>query len=157
MAQAGGAIFGNLPLIFAIGVALGLTKNDGVAALAAMVGYRVMIATMGVMAPAVGFEPKPIMGIPSIDTGVFGGILIGAIAAILFNRFYRIKLPSYLGFFAGKRFVPIVTAFAAIVAGIVLGFVWPPIGRRDRSLLALGRVGEPARWRSRSTAWSSAR
>jgi PTS system glucose-specific IIC component len=130
MAQAGGAVFGNLPLIFAIGVAHGLTGNDGVAALAAVVGFAVMVATMGVMAPLVGYEPKPIMGIPSIETGVFGGILIGAVAAILFNRFFKVQLPPYLGFFSGKRSVPILTAFAAVLAGIVLSFVWPPIGRQ---------------------------
>ncbi|HET6701017.1 MAG TPA: PTS glucose transporter subunit IIBC [Gemmatimonadaceae bacterium] len=130
MAQAGGAIFGNLPLIFAIGVALGLTGNDGVAALAAVVGFAVMVATMGVMAPLVGYEPRQIMGIPSIETGVFGGILIGAVAAMLFNRFFKVQLPPYLGFFSGKRSVPILTAFAAVVAGIVLSFVWPPIGRQ---------------------------
>lgn len=130
MAQAGGAIFGNLPLIFSIGVALGLTGNDGVASLAAVVGFAVMIATMGVMAPLVGYEPKQIMGMPSIETGVFGGILIGTIAALLFNRFYRITLPSYLGFFAGKRSVPILTALAAVVTGIVLSVVWPPIGHQ---------------------------
>jgi len=129
MAQAGGAVFGNLPLIFAIGVALGLTGNDGVGALAAVVGFAVMIATMGVMAPLVGYEPRAIMGIPSIETGVFGGILIGAVAAILFNRFYRVQLPQYLGFFAGKRSVPILTAFAAVFTGIVLSLIWPPIGR----------------------------
>jgi PTS system glucose-specific IIC component len=130
MAQAGGAVFGNLPLIFAIGVALGLTGNDGVAALAAVVGFAVMVATMGVMAPLVGYEPRAIMGIPSIETGVFGGILIGAVAAILFNRFFKVQLPPYLGFFSGKRSVPILTAFAAVLAGIVLSFVWPPIGRQ---------------------------
>ena len=92
MAQAGGAIFGNLALIFAIGVALGLTNNDGVAALASVVGFAVMLATMGVMAPLLGYEAKPIMGIPSIETGVFGGILIGAVAAMLFNRYYRLQL-----------------------------------------------------------------
>ncbi len=128
MAQAGGAIFGNLPLIFAIGVALGLTTNDGVAALASVVGFAVMLATIGVMAPLLGDEPTPIMGIPSIETGVFGGILIGAVAAILFNRYYRLQLPAYLGFFAGKRSVPILTSFAAIFVGIILSFVWPPIG-----------------------------
>jgi glucose PTS system EIICB or EIICBA component len=130
MAQAGGAVFGNLPLIFAIGVALGLTGNDGVAALAAVVGFAVMVATMGVMAPLVGYEPRAIMGIPSIETGVFGGILIGAVAAILFNRFFKLQLPPYLGFFSGKRSVPILTAFAAVLTGIVLSFVWPPIGRQ---------------------------
>ena len=128
MAQAGGAIFGNLPLIFAIGVALGLTGNDGVAALAAVVGFAVMLATMGVMAPLLNYDPKLIMGIPSIETGVFGGILIGAVAAILFNRYYRLTLPAYLGFFAGKRSVPILTAFSAVFVGIALSFVWPPIG-----------------------------
>jgi PTS system glucose-specific IIC component len=130
MAQAGGAVFGNLPLIFAIGVALGLTGNDGVAALAAVVGFAVMVATMGVMAPLVGYEPRQIMGIPSIETGVFGGILIGAVAAILFNRFFKVQLPPYLGFFSGKRSVPILTAFAAVLVGIVLSFIWPPIGRQ---------------------------
>ena len=128
MAQSGGAIFGSLAIIFAIGVALGLTHNDGVSALAAVVGYVVLLATLGVMAKALGVESKNLMGILSIDTGVFGGIVIGGIAAALFNRYYRIELPSYLGFFAGKRFVPIITAFAAIGTGIVLSFVWPPIG-----------------------------
>jgi len=130
MAQAGNAIFGNLPLIFAIGVALGLTGNDGVAALAAVVGFAVMIATMGVMAPLVGYDPKQIMGMPSIETGVFGGILIGTVAALLFNRFYRVTLPAYLGFFAGKRSVPILTALGAVFAGILLSIVWPPIGHQ---------------------------
>lgn len=130
MAQAGNAIFGNLPLIFAVGVALGLTGNDGVASLAAVVGFAVMVATMGVMAPLVGYEPRQILGIPSIETGVFGGILIGTVAALLFNRFYRIQLPPYLGFFAGKRSVPILTALAAVAAGIVLSVVWPPIGHQ---------------------------
>jgi PTS system glucose-specific IIC component len=128
MAQSGGAIFGNLPLIFAIGVALGITNNDGVAALAAVVGYAVLLATMGVMAPLLDYEPRTIMGIASIETGVFGGILIGAVAAVLFNRYYRLQLPPYLGFFAGKRSVPILTAGAAVVVGIALSFIWPPIG-----------------------------
>jgi len=69
------------------------------------------------------------MGIPSIETGVFGGIIVGGIAAAAFNRFYKIKLPSYLGFFAGKRSVPIITAFSVIIVGAVLSLVWPPIGR----------------------------
>src|SRR3954463_16342008 len=128
MAASGNAIFANLPLLFAIGVAIGLTENDGVAALAGTVGYVVFLAAMGVSAQLLGIETKPIMGIPSIETGVFGGIIVGLIAAAAFNRFYRIKLPSYLGFFAGKRAVPIITAFAVIVAGAVLSFVWPPIG-----------------------------
>ena len=132
MAQSGGAIFSNLPLIFAIGVALGLANNDGVAALAAVVGYAVLQAALGVFAIVLGIETKAIIGIKSIETGVLGGILIGAIAAALFNRFFKIKLPPFLGFFAGKRFVPIVTAFAAIVLAFVLIFVWPPVGLRIR-------------------------
>ena len=68
------------------------------------------------------------MGIPSLDTGVFGGLILGCVAAYMFNRFFRIKLPQYLGFFAGKRFVPIITSLAAIVVGILFSFIWPPIG-----------------------------
>jgi PTS system glucose-specific IIC component len=144
MAQAGGAIFGNLPLIFAIGVALGVTQNDGVAALAAVVGYAVLLATMGVMATLFGYESKSIMGISSIETGVFGGIVVGAIAGWLFNKYYRIQLPSYLGFFAGKRFVPIVTALASIVAGIILSIVWPPIGTQIDNFSRWAASGNPA-------------
>lgn len=125
----GAPIFAAMPLIFAIGVALGLTKNDGVAALAATVGYLVMNGTIGVVAEARGIETATVLGQATLDTSVFGGILIGLIAGFLFNRFFRIQLPQYLGFFAGKRFVPIVTGFAAIALGIVLAFVWPPIGR----------------------------
>src|SRR5215204_2193120 len=128
MAAAGSAIFGNLPLLFAIGVAIGLTENDGVAALAGTVGYVVFLAAMGVCAKLHGIETKAIMGIPTIETGVFGGIIVGLIAAAAFNRFYKVQLPSYLGFFAGKRAVPIITAFAVIVVGAILSFVWPPIG-----------------------------
>jgi PTS system glucose-specific IIC component len=128
MAAAGNAVFANLPLLFAIGVAIGLTENDGVAALASTVGYVVFLAAMGVCATLRGIETKAIMGIPSIETGVFGGIIVGLIAAAAFNRFFRIKLPSYLGFFAGKRAVPIITAFCVILAGGALSFIWPPIG-----------------------------
>jgi len=144
MAQSGGAIFGNLPLIFAIGVALGVTQNDGVAALAAVVGYSVLLATMGVMAALFGYEPTTIMGIKSIETGVFGGIVIGSIAGWLFNKYFRIQLPSYLGFFAGKRFVPIVTALAAIAVGIVLSIIWPPIGSAIDTFSRWGSSENPA-------------
>ncbi|WP_341675256.1 PTS glucose transporter subunit IIBC [Niveibacterium sp. SC-1] len=127
MKAAGDVVFGNLPLIFAIGVALGFTENDGVSAIAAAIGYMVMLATLGVMAGIWGVEPKTVMGIPAMETGVFGGILAGGLAAAMFNRFYRISLPPYLGFFAGKRFVPIITAIAAIVLGAVLSVAWPPV------------------------------
>lgn len=134
METSGGAIFGSLPLIFAIGVALGLTKNDGVSALASTVGYFVLIGTMGVCAKAMGVPTATVFGVSTIKTGVFGGIWIGMVSAWLFNRYYRIDLPSYLGFFAGKRFVPIVTAFAAILSGIALSFIWPPLGAAIKSL-----------------------
>jgi PTS system glucose-specific IIC component len=144
MAQSGGAVFTNLPLIFAIGVALGVTNNDGVAALASVVGYAVLVATMGVMAPLLGYEPRTIMGIPSIETGVFGGILIGAVAGVLFNRYFKIQLPPYLGFFAGKRSVPILTAGAAVFVGVALSLVWPPIGAAIDGFSRWAASGNPA-------------
>ena len=97
MAQSGGAIFSNLPLLFAIGVAIGLTDNDGVAALASTVGFAVFLATMGVCAKLRGIETATNMGIPTIETGVFGGIIVGLIAASVFSRFYKVQLPAYLG------------------------------------------------------------
>ena len=144
MAASGSAIFGNLPLLFAIGVAIGLTDNDGVAALAGTVGYVVFLAAMGVCAKLHGIETKVIMGIPSIETGVFGGIIVGLIAAGAFNRFYKIQLPSYLGFFAGKRAVPIITAFAVIAVGALLSFVWPPIGQGIDAFSHWAVHGRPA-------------
>lgn len=128
MAMSGDAVFSNLALIFAIGVALGLSDNDGVAALAATVGFAILTATMGVMAKLHGIETASVIGIPTINTGVFGGIIIGAIASVLFKRFYNIRLPEYLGFFAGKRFVPIITGVTTIALGVVMSYVWPPIG-----------------------------
>ncbi|MDR3088929.1 MAG: PTS glucose transporter subunit IIBC [Desulfobulbaceae bacterium] len=134
--QAGGSIiFGNLPLIFAVGVALGFTENDGTAALSAVVGYLVMVATMSIMALNVlHLDPDPahaqvqmIVGLKSIDTGVLGGIIMGGVAAAMFNRYFRIELPSYLAFFAGKRFVPIITGVMAILVGVLLSYIWPPI------------------------------
>ncbi|VXD13374.1 fused glucose-specific PTS enzymes: IIBcomponent; IIC component [Planktothrix serta PCC 8927] len=132
MKTAGDAIFGNLPIIFAISVAIGFAENDGVAALAATVGFVVFVAALGAASTTLfGFNPDDlvkVMGIPSLDTGVFGGLIMGCVAAYLFNRFFRIQLPQYLGFFAGKRFVPIVTSFAAIAMGILMSVIWPPIG-----------------------------
>ncbi|MDK6198713.1 PTS glucose transporter subunit IIBC [Proteus mirabilis] len=129
MAEAGGAVFSNMPLIFAIGVALGFTNNDGVSALASVVAYGIMSKTMLVVAPWVlGLSPDSVEIQRLTDTGVLGGIIAGIIAASMFNRFYRIKLPEYLGFFAGKRFVPIISGLIAIFVGILLSFIWPPIG-----------------------------
>ncbi|OVE48677.1 PTS glucose transporter subunit IIBC [Chromobacterium violaceum] len=143
MKNSGDVIFGNLPLIFAVGVALGFTENDGVAAIAAVIGHLVTTVTLGVMAGILGVATTPIMGLPSIQTGVFGGILAGGLAAYMFNRFYRIKLPEYLGFFAGKRFVPIITAVGAIGLGVVLSFVWPPIGNGIKSFSQWAAVSDP--------------
>lgn len=143
MKNAGDVIFGNLPLIFAIGVALGFTENDGVAAIAATIGYLVMTVTLGVMAGLMGVKPDIIMGLPSIQTGVFGGILAGGLAAYMFNRYYRIALPPYLGFFAGKRFVPIVTAISAIALGALLSVAWPPVGGAIKAFSHWAAVSDP--------------
>ena len=144
MAQSGGVIFTCLALIFAVGTALGIANNDGVSALSAVVGYFVMLASGGVFAKMFGAPVKPIMGIETINTGVFGGILIGLVAALLFNRFYRIQLPTYLGFFSGKRSVPILTAGAAIFVGLALALFWPPVGRAIQSFSAWAASENPA-------------
>ena len=151
MKQSGDAVFGNLPLIFAIGVALGFTNNDGVSALAAAVGYFVMTAAMQAMGPtiAAGIYHIDLAANPGlieklINTGVLGGIVAGGIAAYMFNRFFNIKLPSYLGFFAGKRFVPIITAFGAIVAAFILTVIWPPIGNLINSFSDWAAYQNPA-------------
>jgi glucose PTS system EIICB or EIICBA component len=144
MANAGGAIFTALPLIFAIAVAIGLANNDGVAALAAVVGYVVLVAALGVMAGLFGIDTKTVMGMPSMETGVFGGLLIGAVAAFLFNRYFRLQLPPYLGFFAGKRIVPIFTALAAIGLAVALGVIWPPIQQGIDAFSRWAAAGNPA-------------
>uniref|UniRef100_UPI003F68B7A2 glucose-specific PTS transporter subunit IIBC n=1 Tax=Macrococcus animalis TaxID=3395467 RepID=UPI003F68B7A2 len=137
---AGGIIFDNLPLLFALGVAVGLAGGDGVAAIAAFVGYLVLNVTMGqiggITAENVGSSPgyATVLGIPTLQTGVFGGIIIGILAAWAYNKFYNIQLPPFLGFFAGKRFVPIVTAFSAFILGIAMFFIWPAIQSGMNSL-----------------------
>lgn len=132
MEQAGNIVFGNLPVLFAVGVAVGLAGGDGVAGLAAIIGYLIMNVTMGtalgITAEDVnGLSYANILGVPTLQTGVFGGIIVGIIAALLYNRFYEIELPSYLGFFAGKRFVPIITAATAVILGLLMLVIWPPI------------------------------
>lgn len=131
MSEAGGVVFDNLPLLFAVGVAVGLAKGDGVAGLAAIIGYLIMNVTMGVFANVTGdmaaTDPAyaQVLGIDTLQTGVFGGIIIGVLAASMYNRFFNIELPQFLGFFAGKRFVPIITAFTSLLLGIVMVFIWP--------------------------------
>ncbi|WP_226038367.1 glucose-specific PTS transporter subunit IIBC [Aquibacillus saliphilus] len=127
MAQAGGIIFDNLPLLFAIGVAIGLSDGDGVAGLASVIGFLTMNVTLGIMAEARGVETVEMLGMTTLQMGVFGGIIMGITASILYKRFYDIKLPQFLGFFAGKRFVPIITAATGVVLGMIFVFVWPPI------------------------------
>lgn len=144
MAQAGGAIFSNLPILFAVGTALGIAHNDGVSALSAVTGYVVLLATMGVVSKLLGYNVEPIMGIKSVDTGVFGGILIGLIAGLLFNRYYTISLPPYLGFFSGKRAVPILSALAAVIFGVLLSFIWPPIGQAMQKFSVWAASENPA-------------
>ncbi|AVG14949.1 N-acetylglucosamine-specific PTS transporter subunit IIBC [Chromobacterium sp. TRC.1.1.SA] len=133
MAQAGDAIFGNLALIFAIGVAVGFAKdNNGTSGLAGAIGFLVLTAVLKVI------DDK-------INMGVLSGILSGLIAGYLYNRYKDIKLPSYLAFFGGKRFVPIVTGFSMLILGAVLGYIWPPIQHGIDSvgkwLIGAGEIG----------------
>ena len=134
MEGAGVVIFDNLPMIFALGVAIGLASGDGVAAIAAFVGFMIMNKTMGaflgitsdnVSDAASGYAN--VLGIPTLQTGVFGGIIIGALAAWCYNKFYNISLPSYLGFFAGKRFVPIMMATFSFILAFPMAWIWPTI------------------------------
>jgi len=121
MSAAGSVVFGNLALLLCIGLAIGLAKKDkGTAALAAVVGYLIMTGTITAMLGI--FKPEA----PAIDTGVIGAIVIGVLAAYLHNRYRNIQLPAVLGFFGGSRFVPIVTAFAAIFIGAIFFVIWPP-------------------------------
>jgi PTS system N-acetylglucosamine-specific IIC component len=115
IAAAGNAIFANLALIFAIGVAVGFARdNNGVAGLAGAVGYLVLTAVLKQL------DEK-------IDMGVLAGILTGLVAGGLYNRYHAIKLPEYLAFFGGRRFVPIATGVAGLVLGGLFWLVWPPI------------------------------
>ncbi|WP_414443137.1 N-acetylglucosamine-specific PTS transporter subunit IIBC [Burkholderia sp. 22PA0106] len=115
IADAGGTVFDNLPLLFAIGVAVGFARdNNGVAALAGAIGYLIETAIMK------DIDPK-------LNMGVLSGIIAGVVAGLLYNRYKDIKLPDYLAFFGGKRFVPIVTGLACVVLGIVFGYIWGPI------------------------------
>lgn len=120
MFSGGLAIFEQLPVVFAIGVAIGFTGGAGVAGLASAVGYFTLVNVLKVM------KEYRVLAL-DINTGVFGGIIIGLLAAYLYKRFYQTKLHPVLGFFAGKRFVPIITAATAVLVGVLLGFVWPPI------------------------------
>ena len=127
IAAAGGALFENLPLIFAVGIAIGWAKKaDGSTALAAVVGYLVLEGVFKAMSPVVLEGETTPAGDPAvINFGVLGGIVTGLIAAVLWQRYYRLKLPDYLGFFGGRRSVPIITAVVMIVVGVVMSFLYP--------------------------------
>ena len=115
MAQAGNAVFSNLPLLFAMGIAAGLSEDDaGSAVLAGTVGYFVLTAA----AKTINAD---------IDMSFFGGIIAGVIAGHSYNRFHMVQLPQYLAFFGGKRLVPIMTGLIALVVSVIAGFIWPEI------------------------------
>ena len=133
MAAAGDAVFHNLPLIFAIGVAIGFAREShGAAALASCIGYLIFTSALKTLDS-------------SIDTGVMGGIVTGIISGVLYNRYHTIKLPPYLAFFGGRRFVPIITGAACLLLAVVAYFVWPPIGHAISAfgnwIIASGNIG----------------
>jgi PTS system N-acetylglucosamine-specific IIC component len=135
LAAAGGALFDHLGLLFAVGVAVGFArKSDGSTAVAAVIGYLVFDVVTDAMSPYVLHHPAQESSV-LIDYGVFGGILVGIVAALLWQRFYRIKLPPYLAFFGGRRFVPIITANVTLVLAVALSFAYPAF---DRGLTQLG-------------------
>lgn len=135
----GNIVFANLPIIFAIGIAIGMAKKEkDVAALAGAIAYFVMNAAIGAMAlNAYGAEGvaehlkngsmTSVLGVNSLQTGVFGGIIVGLGTAALHNRFYKIQLPQVLSFFGGTRFVPIISASVYLLVGILMFYIWPPI------------------------------
>jgi PTS system N-acetylglucosamine-specific IIC component len=160
LAAAGEALFENLPLLFAVGVAIGFArKSDGSTALAAVVGYlvfdrvtKVMFFGSGIRDTLLIRELEPDGGIREIidygmqnPTQVLGGIMIGLVTALLWQRFHRIKLPSWLAFFGGRRSVPIITSIVALLIGVLFGWLWPLLGEWIRhggeALTALGPVG----------------
>ncbi|MBV7272276.1 PTS transporter subunit EIIC [Clostridiaceae bacterium UIB06] len=120
IAKAGDVIFNNLPMIFAVGVAIGFSGGEGVAALAAVVGQLIF---------------EGIMGMTQTNMGVIGGVLVGIISGVLYNRYHKIRLPQVLGFFGGKRFVPIITSIVVIIFSMVVAVIWPSI-QKDIDMFA---------------------
>ncbi len=127
MSAAGGALFANLPLLFAVGVAIGFAKKaDGSTALAAVVGYLVMDAVFTTMSPIVHNGELDKAGDQAqINYSVFAGIVVGLVTAALFDRYHTIQLPSYLGFFGGRRFVPIVVSVASLLIAFAMSYFYP--------------------------------
>ena len=153
MQNIGNVIFGNLPLLFAVGVAVGLAKKDkGTAGLASIFGFLVMnqvissmlalgLTQLGVVTPdAIGDYGTYVttnLGIFTLNMSVFGGIITGIVTAILHNKYHTIQLPQVIGFFSGSRFVPIVTAVTMAIVGAILAFVWPIV---QNGIVALSQL-----------------
>ena len=135
MNDAGNIVFANLPILFAMGVAIGMAKKEKeVAALSAVIAFFIMHASISAMITINGGTESmlsgataDVCGITSLQMGVFGGIIVGLGVAALHNRFYKIELPQVLSFFGGTRFVPIISALTYTVVGILMFFAWPPI------------------------------
>ncbi len=135
MKQAGDIVFANLPILFAMGVAIGMARREKeVAALAAAVAFFIMHASISAMITINGGAENllagasaSVVGITSLQMGVFGGIIVGLGVAALHNRFYQIELPQVLSFFGGTRFVPIISALVYTLVGILMYYIWPPI------------------------------
>lgn len=132
---AGSIVFDNLPIIFAMGVAIGMAKKEKeVAALSSVVAFFIMHASIGALINANGGvenmlsgSTTSVVGITSLQMGVFGGIIVGLGVAALHNRFYKIELPQVLSFFGGTRFVPIISAVVYLIVGILMFYVWPTV------------------------------
>ena len=147
LSSVGTVIFDNLPLLFAMGVALGMAENEkGTATLSAAIAFFVMHKTINTLLAlsgrlAEGAMPEgtvaDVVGIPSLQMGVFGGIIVGLGVAYLTNRFYKIRLPNVIAFFGGSRFVPIISTTAYIFVGVLMFFVWPYI---QTGIFALGNL-----------------
>ncbi|WP_313479601.1 PTS transporter subunit EIIC [Atlantibacter hermannii] len=133
MMNAGGVIFDNLPMLFAIGSAVGLASESGIAALSAAVSVFITNITIGTVLSITpemassGGKYAMVVGIPTLQMGVFGGLICGILAAWCYNRFHNMQLPEFLGFFSGKRFVAIATAFLSFILGLALPYVWQHI------------------------------
>ncbi|MEV7088675.1 PTS transporter subunit EIIC [Streptomyces sp. NPDC093085] len=152
MAAGGNAILDNMPLLFAVGIAIGFAKKaDGSTALAAVTGYLVFKNVLGTFTdpnlPQVAqvADGKVVMVDAPVDAKVLGGVVMGIVVALLYQRFYRTKLPDWAGFFGGRRLVPILAAFAGLVIGIVFGYIWPVLGAGLHSfgewLVGSGAIG----------------
>ncbi len=145
MSAAGDIVFTNLPIIFAMGVAIGMAKKEKeVAALAAAIAFFIMHASIGAMIGNHGGAEAmlegattSVVGITSLQMGVFGGIIVGLGVAALHNRFYKIELPQVLSFFGGTRFVPIVSGLTYTIVGILMFYIWPVI---QQGIYAVGGV-----------------